>query len=116
MINNNFDRYLLVNKTKPILIEKNVLETVIKDTNQNNIYDQTKNVFKKSIKFLYNLLINNCDPIYLFIIMFIILFFLYRYICFNNTIKKYNLSYKKDSVRTIDDLHNANDILNFYNS
>lgn len=111
--------YFLINKTKPYLIEKNIINKIIKTNTDNNnkIYNYIKD-------FTYNFVKNNIVVVTTIII--IILFLLYRYCNYYNHSKilrkkiKYDKVQKKNFIenninKKLINITNTNDILNYYN-
>ena len=116
--------YFLVNKTKPYLIEKNIINKILKTNieENNKIYTYLRNLAYDFIK--KNIVI-------VIIIIIVILFFSYRYLnyynyskIYNETIKFYinnnteHLNTKKISNnydRKVIDISNTKDILDYYN-
>lgn len=113
--------YLLINKTRPNLIDKNIINKIIKTNmdENNKLYNYIKDL---AITFIKK------NMIYIIIATILVIFLLYRYFNFynhsillNKKIRYYikndknPLSYKPiDSKESIINLTNTNDILNYY--
>ena len=95
MLNND---HILINKTKPYLIDKNILNKVTKSNIDNKLSYYLMTNLREMI---YR------NKLYLLFILLIVIFLLYRYLYYS---KKLKINDKK-----VKDLTNIDDIIAYYN-